>query len=386
MTMTTAAPIATTRPALLSRTLLLLFVITFSSSTSFYLLVSVVPMYATTIGVGGAGAGLTTAALMLATILAELVIPRLVARFGYRVVVAVGLVLLGAPAFGLTGSVGLPAILVICLVRGLGFAIMVVVGGALAGSLVPAERRGEGLGLYGLVVGIPAVLALPAGVWLAGAVGYPVVFVTGAVITLVAVAATPGLPGRGPTPEAPVGVLAALRDPGLTRPALVFAATTTAGGIVVSFLPLAVGVPGSLAALALLVHAAAATLTRWWAGRYGDRNGPARLLIPSLVASAAGILALVLTSSPVAVLAGMVLFGAGFGVTQNVTMTLMFSRVPRSGYGTASVVWNLAYDTGYGAGSAGFGVLAGFTGYPAAFAITATLMLTALAPARRDRR
>jgi hypothetical protein len=38
-----------------------------------------------------------------------------------------------------------------------------------------------------------------------------------------------------------------------------------------------------------------------------------------------------------------------------------------------------------GAGAAIFGLLAGLAGYPAAFAITAVAMLTALLPARRDR-
>ena len=33
---------------------------------------------------------------------------------------------------------------------------------------LPPERRGEGLGLLGIVSGVPAVIALPAGVWLAG--------------------------------------------------------------------------------------------------------------------------------------------------------------------------------------------------------------------------
>ena len=39
-----------------------------------------------------------------------------------------------------------------------------------------------------------------------------------------------------------------------------------------------------------------------------------------------------------------------------------------------------------GVGAAGFGVLAGLTGYPWAFAVTAVLMLGALAPALRDLR
>lgn len=81
----------------------------------------------------------------------------------------------------------------------------------------------------------------------------------------------------------------------------------------------------------------------------------------------------------------MALFGVGFGVTQNATLTLMYARVPVSGYGTVSALWNFAYDAGMGVGAVGFGVLAGQTGYPLAFTLTAALMLTALAPAWRDR-
>jgi hypothetical protein len=39
----------------------------------------------------------------------------------------------------------------------------------------------------------------------------------------------------------------------------------------------------------------------------------------------------------------------GFGITQNATFALMMDRAPASGYGTASALWNLAYDAGYAA-------------------------------------
>jgi MFS family permease len=81
----------------------------------------------------------------------------------------------------------------------------------------------------------------------------------------------------------------------------------------------------------------------------------------------------------------MCLFGVGFGISQNATFALMIDRAPVSGYGTASALWNLAYDAGYGAGPAVFGVFVVYTGYPAAFALTGVLMLAALAPAIRDR-
>jgi predicted MFS family arabinose efflux permease len=362
------------------------FVASFGAMTGFFLLLSVVPLYAGSVGAGGVGAGLATGALMATTVAGELAVPRLVARFGYRVLLAAGLVLLGAPALALPAAAGLPPILVISLVRGLGFAVVVVVGGALVASLVPPERRGEGLGLFGIVVGVPGVVALPLGVWLAGAVGYPAVFIAGAVAALAGLAVIPGLPGREPAEEPPVGILTGLRIPALRRPAVTFAAAATAAGVVVTFLPLAVtGGRASLAALGLFVQAVASTLCRWWAGRYGDRHGPAALLVPGVVTTAAGVGALVLVDRPAAVVAGMVLFGSGFGVAQNATMTLMLNRVAPSSYGTVSAIWNLAYDVGIGVGAFGFGLLAARTGYPPAFAVATLLVLSGLVPLWRDR-
>jgi MFS family permease len=81
----------------------------------------------------------------------------------------------------------------------------------------------------------------------------------------------------------------------------------------------------------------------------------------------------------------MSLFGAGFGIIQNATLALMIDRMPASGLGTASALWNLAYDAGFGAGPVVFGLFVGHTGYPVAFALTGLLTLAALPAALRDR-
>ena len=133
------------------------------------------------------------------------------------------------------------------------------------------------------------------------------------------------------------------------------------------------------------MQALTATAGRWWAGRRGDRHGHAGLLIPGLAIAAAGMVAMIWLQSPAAVLAGMALFGAGFGIIQNATLVLMIDRMPASGLGTASALWNLAYDAGYGAGPAVFGLFAGRTGYPAAFALTGLLMLAVLPACCRAR-
>jgi MFS family permease len=153
--------------------------------------------------------------------------------------------------------------------------------------------------------------------------------------------------------------------------------------VVDSFLPLAKGIPASLCSVALLVQSIAATLSRWQAGRYGDRYGHSRLLTPALIVSAIGLAAMIGLSSPVLVMVSMVLFGAGFGVIESATFALMLDQLPEA---TASARWNLAYDAGYGAGPAAFGLFATATGYPVAFALTGIVVLAIVPAALRERR
>ena len=385
--------IPASRPRLVSGRFAAALLSSFGALTSFYLLLSVTPMYAMSAGAGSAGAGLVTGSLMLTTVLAEFASPRLLGRFGYRAVFAAGALLLGGPAPALLLPHSMATIIAVSIARGIGFGLATVVLGALVAASVPAERRGEGIGLAGVVACVPAIVALPSGVWLAQNTGYAVVIAITAISALAPLAATPWLADpasqqaeAGPADDSPNGLLGSLRSGGMLRPGLVFAATTVAAGVVASFLPLAAGVSAGVATLGLFAQALTATASRWWAGRRGDRHGHAGLLIPGLLTAAAGMASLIWVSAPVAVIAGMCLFGIGFGIAQNATFALMLDRAPASGYGTASALWNLAYDAGYGTGPIVFGVFVAHTGYPVAFALTGLLILVALVPAVRDRR
>ena len=380
------------RARLVSGRFALALMSSFGALTSFYLMLSVTPMYAVSAGAGSAGAGLVTGSLMLATVLAEFASPRLIGRYGNRAAFAAGMLLLGGPVPALLGPHSMVTIVAVSLARGVGFGLGAVVIGAVVAASVPPERRGEGIGLAGVVSSVPAVVALPSGVWLAHNVGYTVVIAITALSALAPLAAVPWLAGpadreAGADPGAAhsAGLLASLRSAGQLRPFTVFAATTVSAGVVAAFLPLAAGVSVGVAALGLFAQAVTATASRWWAGRFGDRHGHSALLVPGLVIAAAGMITLIWMAVPAVVIAGMCLFGIGFGITQNATFALLIDRAPASGYGTASALWNLAYDAGYGAGPIMFGVFVAHTGYPAAFALTGLLVLAALLPAVRDR-
>jgi predicted MFS family arabinose efflux permease len=229
------------------------------------------------------------------------------------------------------------------------------------------------------------VLALPAGVWLAGHHLATVAAVMAVVTGLTPLVAIRWLPAGGGAKETATEQ-AERGDRSRAsryRLPLIFAASTIAAGVLDSFLALTKGVPSSTASAALLVSSIAATLSRWQAGRHGDRYGHARLLIPALVLAAVGMITLLWLASPIAIFAGMVLFGAAFGVIENATFALLIEQQPEA---RASALWNFAYDAGYGLGPAAFGLFSARTGYPVAFALTGVLMIAVLPAALRERR
>jgi len=380
------------RPAgrIISGPLALVFLSEFCVLSSFFLLLSVMPMLAAAAGVGSSGAGFMTGSLLLGTVAAEAAAAAAIRRFGGRMVLAAGAVLLGAPALAMLARQPQAVMVSVSLVRGFGFGLCGVVTGALTAQLLPPGRRGEGLGLLGVVSGVPAVVALPAGVWLAGhhlGAAAAAMAATAGLLPLVVIRWLPGgreerrtaragrMPGARPSGRIPGALRSGRMAAAALRLPLIFAAATIAAGVLDSFLPLAKGVPSSLASAALLVQAITATLSRWQAGKRGDRYGHARLLIPALAVAALGMAAMMMLGSPVMIFAGMVLFGAGFGALENATFALLIEQLPEA---KASALWNLAYDAGYGAGPAVFGLICVRTGYPAAFALTGALVLAAV--------
>jgi predicted MFS family arabinose efflux permease len=114
----------------------------------------------------------------------------------------------------------------------------------------------------------------------------------------------------------------------------------------------------------------------------GDRRGQAGLLLPGLVLAVAGMLGVALTSAPAAVVGGALVFGAGFGVLQNATLSLMYARASGS-EDVVSAIWNASHDLGTAAGALVAGLVVPHAGYAAAFVLSALVMLPEMVVARR---
>ncbi len=362
------------------RVLLVVSVLGFSS---FDLTLASLPSWAVAGGAGVGAAGLVTTALLLVTVLVQLVVPAMVARLGAGRVLALGLLALGGPAPLYAVSQDLRWLLALSLVRGAGFAILTVVGTLLTFSLAPPGRHGESVGLYGLALAVPNLLAVPAGVallhaglfeWAAGLAGAPVL---GVPLALSLKTARPTGSSERHVSGQRSAVLAVL------SPAIVLLAVTVAVGGVLTVLPIE-RPSGQLATIALLVLGVSTAWTRWQAGALVDRV-PSIWWLPSsvlLTVLGVGVLALGLlvgagTRGDVVVLVAMALFGAGQGAVQNLSLLNAFARAGSGRESAASAVWNAGYDAGTGLGAFVVGAVSatviGFPGTLAACAVVIAL-------------
>ncbi|WP_246258005.1 MFS transporter [Amycolatopsis anabasis] len=348
-----------------------------------FLLLPVVPLWVVRQGAGEAAAGASTGVLMASTVAAQFAVPWLVARFGYPKVTMLGALLVGAPAPLLVVAADWPAVLSVSLVRGLGFGLMTVCGSALVAELLPRTALANGSGLYGVAVGLPQLAGLPAGTWAAEHWGFPLVF-------LVAGA----LPLLGAVPFALLPAIRAERANGTHwlatveatwRPWLVMISGSIGFGSLATFLPIVFSGSPGIASTALFAAPAGALVARWLAGVLGDRISGAGRMLPyalALCALGLGVLALS-THSGIPAVAAVAVFGLGFGVLQNDSMVVMFATAPT---GPASVVWNVAFDAGTGAGAVVVGALVATIGYPGAFGLLASLAVVLLPVAWAARR
>jgi predicted MFS family arabinose efflux permease len=376
----------TGREALLTRPVVLLTLAAFAALFGFQLLISVVPLYADEAGGGSSGAGLATAAFMLSTVLTQIQMPRILRRFGYRPALAAGLLFIGIPALFYAYAATLAPILAVTLVRGVGFGIVTVVFAALIVGLAPPGRRGEALGLLGLAITLPSIFGNAFGLWLVDRFGFEMVFLLGGASPLLGLAVIPGIRSAaadGGDAQSEAGFFAGLGRAPLRRIFILFAIVTMTGGVVITFLPLAVSGSGAFSAAgALLVFGVASTVGRWWGGRFGDRRDPRLLLAPGLIICAAGVAGLPFGDAPM--LAGAVLFGTGFGLLQNASLILMMERVSKTEFGLGSTLWNAAFDAGTGIGAFSFGFVISAVGFHWSFLLCSALLLLALVPVFLD--
>jgi predicted MFS family arabinose efflux permease len=346
---------------------------------SVHSLLGVAPLVIEEAGGSSTTAGLVNALFYGLTVPIQLATPRLMSQHDPRVLLSLGLALLGVPALAIAVWPTVTLIFISMLFRGVGFAVISVVVIALVAEVAPATRRGEALGLAGLAVGVPNVFAPSAGLYLHDVGGRMLPFAVSGAAALTGVVATATITSRTWLRPSRSGTV---RRALAQRAALPFFAAMTivtlTQGSLVTFTPLVLARQGAGSAAVFLLCAGSANfVARWASGRVVDRRGSAKLLAPAFAVALAGLVALAADfREPSTVIIGAICFGTGLGAVSTALQALLFARSPD--YAIASLYWNVAWDLGFALGAVGLGVAASLASYGYAFWLLPFVWMSAL--------
>lgn len=337
-------------------------------------------------GAGELLIGVLFAVMAVSAILARPLVGRVMDTRGRRVVVLVGgaVHMLAAGAFVLLDHMlvggGLLVWLLVALVRviqGAAEAMLFSVLFTIAADLVPAERRAQGIALFG----ISGMLPLAIG----GLLGdYVIVDGDYALLLWTALgAATLGTLVTLPLPETLArstviarGFWVSVGAKELRSVFFIGLAFSTGLAAYFTFLKtylLEVPTLGTMGTFFTIYALAAATLRAAF-GWVPERVGLLRVLIPALLSGASGLVVMALASTPTHLLIAGLLCGIGHGYAFPILSTLVVMRARPEERGSAISMFTALFDFGLLIGGPMFGAIVLLAGYPGTFAVAAVLV------------
>lgn len=344
--------------------------------TGFYLLLPTLPLYIKHLGGSETQVGLAAGAFTLTAVVFRPMVGGLVDRYGRRAFYIWGLIffVLSMYLYDWVGSILL--LLALRILHGASWAFSTTSIGTVITDLIPASRRGEGMGWYGMAMTVAMAIGPMLGTYIVGGYSFQTLFLVATGLSLIAFILA--YMTRAPYQAKPsAGRIQLVEKSVLPVTVAIFFLAVAYGGIT-TFLPLfaeSIRVnPGTF----FLVYAVALTLIRPFAGKLSDRFGEAAVIIPSLIVTAGALIVLSLSSGLPGLIIAAILYGIGFGSAQPALQAATLRIAPEDRRGAANASFMTAFDFGIGLGAILLGLVSERIGYAYLFAVTAVSVVVSL--------
>ncbi|AQQ51993.1 MFS transporter [Planococcus lenghuensis] len=346
-----------------------IFISTFFVFAVFYALLTLLPIYVLdTFDGTAAQAGLVVSVFLLSVILLRPFTGMILDKFGKKPMLLISVLIFGLTTFiyVFTDSIGL--LLALRFFHGLSFSIATTVAGAIAADIIPASRRGEGIGYYGMAMNLAVVAGPFIALTLQPLISYEAIFLLFGVIMLAGFVCSLFVKDVSTAPAEKTGRKLSL-DNMLERRSFPIAFVgffvAVAYSSIIAFISIYAETLGLIqtAGFFFAIYAAAMLLVRPFTGRLFDIAGPTVVIIPSFILFSAGLFLLSMTTTSWQLLLSGVLVGLGYGTLLPSLQTLAIQAAPhnRSAYATATFF--MMFDAGIASGSLLLGATVGFLGY-----------------------
>jgi MFS family permease len=247
-------------------------------------------------------------------------------------------------------------------------------------DIVPKSRRAEGLGYAGFASILAVAVAPWIGLWVFDRGGWTLLCLEAAVLNVIMAVIAWRLPAD--TPRATEAF--SFRPADLVEWRVMVGAVTlflysfSYGGITSFVAVYAERVGVTPRALYFTAFCLAIVATRPFLGRYADRVGHARVIVPCLGLIVLGVTLLVFVSSRAGFVLSALLFGVGFGSAYPIFVAHLMHHVADHRRGATFGALIGAFDTGIGTGSIAIGWLSEHYGFSRAFAVAAAMALLSI--------
>ncbi|MCS0673804.1 MFS transporter [Cytobacillus firmus] len=283
---------------------------------------------------------------------------------GRRFVYLTGLAIfvLSVGSFGFVNS--LIFLFVLRIVQGFGWGFSTTASGTIATDMIPAKRRGEGMGYFGLSGNIALAFGPTLGLALAGVISFKLLFLICALLGLAALVLSSRINYKQAEKQSVPLKRWDIYEKSALRPSfLLFFITVTFGGIA-SFLPIYSAQKGiSGIHWYFLLFAIALMISRTFAGRLYDQRGHQAVFLPGSVLILAAMFLLAWLPNSMIMYIAAILYGLGFGSVQPALQAWSVKEAPANRRGMANATFFSFFDLGVGIGAMVFGQIAHLFGY-----------------------
>lgn len=301
---------------------------------------------------------------------------------GRRFVYLIGLFIfvLSISSFSFAGSILF--LFIMRIVQGVGWGFSTTASGTIATDVIPPNKRGEGMGYYGLSGNLALAFGPTLGLTLAGVLTFFQLFLICAALGLTALLLASKIEYKKVEPHEHKNASKKKFDlyekSAIPPSILMFFITVTFGGIA-SFLPLYTAqkdIEGIQ--LYFLLYALALMLTRTFAGKLYDQKGHIATFIPGTVMIVIAMFLLSWLPNSTILYTAAIIYGLGFGTVQPALQAWSVEKTQVHRRGMANATFFSFFDLGVGIGAMIFGIIGHLLGYGSIYITSAISVIISI--------